>query len=206
MYISFGVSLFLTSAIVGALKTALVLRYLLAPMPVTVPVTALVMVVATALTFAVLSFAVNLLTPTDRRPKSAGTGVDGAPSKERIVAACAAEWGLSEAETDVALFVVKGFSNAEIAELRGCAVGTVKAQLGALFRKSGLENRVQLIALVSDEMCEQALDFASSSKPGPAEAPAEARGAGWAGKRPTSADFGLPVGAARLAATSEALE
>lgn len=55
-----------------------------------------------------------------------------------------AQWKLSPSEKDVALFILKGMSNAEIAELIDKKVGTVKAHSNAVFRKSGLANRNQL--------------------------------------------------------------
>jgi DNA-binding CsgD family transcriptional regulator len=44
-----------------------------------------------------------------------------------------AEWGLTAAEADVALFALKGFDTAGIAELRGAAHGTVSAQLAQVY-------------------------------------------------------------------------
>lgn len=60
------------------------------------------------------------------------------------------DWGLSLAEAEVTLFAVKGFSNKEISELRGSSIATVKKQLSSVYRKSGMENRFQLIAHVND--------------------------------------------------------
>lgn len=77
-------------------------------------------------------------------------------AKETIILRNAPDWGLSQAEADVAIFVVKGFSNAEIAEMRGCAIATVKTQLGRIYHKSGLASRYQLIAFVTDEVCSMA--------------------------------------------------
>ena len=74
-------------------------------------------------------------------------------SKEEIIRRYAQEWGFSEAELDVAVFAAKGFSNVEIAEMRGSSVATIKTQLSHIFRKSGLENRYQLMAFVTDEVC-----------------------------------------------------
>lgn len=76
--------------------------------------------------------------------------------KETIILRNAPDWGLSQAEADVAIFVAKGFSNAEIAEMRGCAIATVKTQLGRIYNKSGLASRYQLIAFVTDEVCSMA--------------------------------------------------
>ncbi|MEQ8899735.1 MAG: helix-turn-helix transcriptional regulator [Roseovarius sp.] len=77
-------------------------------------------------------------------------------AKETVVLRYAPDWGLSQSEADVAIFVAKGFSNAEIAEMRGSAVTTVKSQLGRIYQKSGLETRYQLIAFVTDEVCSMA--------------------------------------------------
>ncbi len=48
-----------------------------------------------------------------------------------------AEWGLTAAERDVALFAIKGMSTADIARLRSTSEGTVKAQTNAIYRKAG---------------------------------------------------------------------
>ncbi|MEM8632121.1 MAG: helix-turn-helix transcriptional regulator [Pseudomonadota bacterium] len=66
-----------------------------------------------------------------------------------------AEWGLTKAERDVALFVVKGMSTAEIAGLRNTSEGTVKAQTNAIYRKAGVSNRAQLVShFVEDLMAD----------------------------------------------------
>jgi DNA-binding CsgD family transcriptional regulator len=90
----------------------------------------------------------------DRRRQQVLAKTNDNPGKENIIAAHAAEWGLTKAETDVALMVVKGFSNAEIAAMRNSALQTVKSQLSAIYAKSGLEGRYQLIAYITDEVCE----------------------------------------------------
>ena len=67
-----------------------------------------------------------------------------------------ANWGLTPAELDVATnFLVKGLSTAEIAAMRGSAEGTVKAQLNAIYRKSGTGNRAELMSLLIDTMMGQ---------------------------------------------------
>lgn len=47
-----------------------------------------------------------------------------------------ADWGLTPAERDVALFAIKGLSLAGIASLRKTSGGTVKAQTNAIYRKA----------------------------------------------------------------------
>lgn len=62
------------------------------------------------------------------------------------------DWGLSASEADVAIYAMKGFSNAEVAALRGTSASTVKSQLNAVYRKSGMSNRQQLIAFLVEEL------------------------------------------------------
>ena len=62
------------------------------------------------------------------------------------------QWSLTPAEQDVALFAIKGFSTADIAQLRNVSEGTVKAQTAAIYRKAGVSGRTQLLALFIDEL------------------------------------------------------
>lgn len=64
------------------------------------------------------------------------------------------QWELTEAERDVALFAIKGFSTQDIAEFRGVSEGTVKAQTNAIYRKAGVSGRPQLLSLFIDELVE----------------------------------------------------
>ncbi len=63
-------------------------------------------------------------------------------------------WSLSPSERDVALFAVRGFTNTEIAELRGTGEATVKTQINAIFRKAGVNSRSQLLGLFVDALLE----------------------------------------------------
>lgn len=63
-----------------------------------------------------------------------------------------AEWALSPAERDVALFAIKGMSTAEIAGLRNTSEGTVKAQTNAIYRKAGVTGRPQLLSLFIEDL------------------------------------------------------
>ncbi len=62
------------------------------------------------------------------------------------------DWRLTDSERDVALLMIKGQSNEGIAAIRGTAVGTVRAQSSSVFRKAGVEGRVQLLTLLLDEV------------------------------------------------------
>ncbi|WP_435259491.1 helix-turn-helix transcriptional regulator [Thioclava sp. FR2] len=62
------------------------------------------------------------------------------------------DWGLTPSERDVALFALKGLDVAEIAELRGAAQGTVRAQLSSIYAKSGTTNRAQFAAWFVEDL------------------------------------------------------
>ena len=68
------------------------------------------------------------------------------------------DWGLTPAERDVALFSVKGMTLPEIASLRNTSVGTVKAQTNAIYRKAGVGNRAQLLALFIEDLIDPETD------------------------------------------------
>lgn len=66
-------------------------------------------------------------------------------------------WGLTPSESDVALFVIKGMSNSEIAELRSSSEGTIKAHLNAVFRKADVTGRNQLVSLLVEDLMNEPL-------------------------------------------------
>jgi DNA-binding HTH domain-containing proteins len=66
------------------------------------------------------------------------------------------QWGLTAAEADVAMFMVKGLSIAEIAAMRGSTEATVKSHLNAIYRKSGTTGRPDVLALILDALMGQA--------------------------------------------------
>lgn len=65
-----------------------------------------------------------------------------------------ADWRLTPAEADVALFALKGCEVAEIAALRGAAAGTVRAQLARVYAKAGVRSHAALMATLMEELVE----------------------------------------------------
>jgi len=63
-----------------------------------------------------------------------------------------AQWKLTSAEADVALFALKGCDAQDIAELRGAAAGTVRAQLTRVYAKAGVGSQSSLVALFLEEL------------------------------------------------------
>lgn len=63
-----------------------------------------------------------------------------------------AEWALTAAEKDVALFLLKGLSTQEISALRQTSEGTVKAQTNAIYRKADVTGRPQFLSLFIDDL------------------------------------------------------
>jgi DNA-binding CsgD family transcriptional regulator len=63
------------------------------------------------------------------------------------------ELNLTEAEREIAIFIMKGMSPGEIAELRGTVVGTVKTQTTSVFKKMQVKSRAELLSqLIHDVM------------------------------------------------------
>jgi len=70
----------------------------------------------------------------------------------RIIADRFVDWGLSAAETDVALFALKGCSVTEIAGLRSSAPGTVRAQLSQVYAKAGVSSQAMLMSIFLEDL------------------------------------------------------
>ena len=62
------------------------------------------------------------------------------------------DWALTGAESEVALFALKGCDAAEIARLRGAAAGTVRAQLSQIYAKAGVASQAALVSLFVDDL------------------------------------------------------
>lgn len=62
------------------------------------------------------------------------------------------KWQLTQSETEIAWLIVKGFSFAEIAYLRGVKEKTVRQQATSIYAKSGAKNRSELTALFLEDL------------------------------------------------------
>lgn len=60
--------------------------------------------------------------------------------------------GLTPAEQETAILIVKGVSIAEMAETTGRGEGTIKAQSSATYQKSGLAGGVQFVSYFIAEL------------------------------------------------------
>ncbi len=63
-----------------------------------------------------------------------------------------AKWGLSPAEQEVALLLLKGLSHKEAAEVRQVSEATVRQQARALYKKAGLGGRADLAAFFLEDL------------------------------------------------------
>lgn len=61
-------------------------------------------------------------------------------------------WSLSQAERDVALLLLKGFSTRDIAQLRSTSERTVRQQAQDVYRKAGLSGRAELSAFFLEDL------------------------------------------------------
>jgi DNA-binding CsgD family transcriptional regulator len=62
------------------------------------------------------------------------------------------QWKLTEAECEVALLVLKGFSHKEIAQLRGTSEATARQQARVAYEKSGLKGRAPFCAYFLEDL------------------------------------------------------
>ena len=62
------------------------------------------------------------------------------------------EWGLSEAEKDIALLTIKGMTISEIAKIRRTKQSTIKTQSSTIYKKAGVSSRAQLVSLLIEEL------------------------------------------------------
>jgi DNA-binding CsgD family transcriptional regulator len=67
------------------------------------------------------------------------------------------EWCLTPTEQDVGMLLVKGFTIAEIAKIRGSAQGTIKAHLNAIYKKSDAHSRAEVLSLLIDPLLTDSL-------------------------------------------------
>jgi len=63
-----------------------------------------------------------------------------------------ANWELTESESDVALFTLKGFNAKEIANLRNASEKTVRNQLTSIYKKSMTSSKVSFIAWFLEDL------------------------------------------------------
>jgi DNA-binding CsgD family transcriptional regulator len=61
-------------------------------------------------------------------------------------------WHLTKAEAEVGLFLLKGLSHKEIAQIRQTSERTIREQSRALYRKSGLSGRSELSAYFLEDL------------------------------------------------------
>ena len=62
------------------------------------------------------------------------------------------EWALTASERDIATLTIKGLNIAQIADVRQNAEGTVKTHLNAIYRKSGMSGRHDLLSSLLENL------------------------------------------------------
>ena len=60
-------------------------------------------------------------------------------------------WGLSPAEKDISVLILKGLGTSEISEIRSTKLGTVKLQVHKILQKAGASNRAEFMSLFMDD-------------------------------------------------------
>ena len=62
------------------------------------------------------------------------------------------QWRLTPSEREIALLVLKGIDNESIAQMRGTASGTVRAQCTQIYAKAEVDGRAQLLSIFMEEL------------------------------------------------------
>lgn len=65
-----------------------------------------------------------------------------------------ADWGMTAAERDVGLLILKGVSHKEIASLRGTSEATVRQQAGSIYAKARLPGKTAFSAYFLEDLVE----------------------------------------------------
>ena len=60
-------------------------------------------------------------------------------------------WGLTPAEKDISVLILKGLGTSEISEIRSTKLGTVKLQVHKILQKAGASNRAEFMSLFMDD-------------------------------------------------------
>lgn len=78
-----------------------------------------------------------------------------------------ADWGLSPAESEVALLLIKGLSMREISSARKVAEKTVRQQATAVYAKSGYAGRHELAAHFIEDLMGEGVGLTAAKVSGP---------------------------------------
>ncbi|MGJ8619028.1 MAG: helix-turn-helix transcriptional regulator [Methylophilaceae bacterium] len=62
------------------------------------------------------------------------------------------QWGLTQAESEVGMLMLKGFSFQEAADVRATSERTIREQARSIYRKSGLAGRSELSAFFLEDL------------------------------------------------------
>lgn len=105
-----------------------------------------------------LLFTVKDVRRTRRRMREQEAALQAAKSAfAEVVSRQFALWALTPAERDVGLLALKGMDVAEIAQARGAAAGTVRAQLTRIYAKAGVAGRSQFAAFFVEDLLSEGL-------------------------------------------------
>ena len=74
------------------------------------------------------------------------------PDLRTAIEAQFSAWSLTPAEQEISMLILKGLSNKEIASVRSASEMTIKQQANAIYRKSGIANRSQLLAFFLEDL------------------------------------------------------
>jgi DNA-binding NarL/FixJ family response regulator len=73
-------------------------------------------------------------------------------------------WGLSSAEKEIALLLLKGLTVKEVAQVRGTSDRTISQQVSSIYEKSGLHTRSELSAYFLEDLLSPRVDSQGANR------------------------------------------
>lgn len=108
--------------------------------------------VFTLLMFYLLSSQIYEIKQTHKKLDSAKTKIHHLQGEMiNYINASFKNWNLTGAENEVAWLIIKGFAFKKIAEIRGVSEKTIGQQTSSIYKKSGANNRYELMSLFLEE-------------------------------------------------------
>jgi len=107
-------------------------------------------VILLAVSLVALSFQLRMLLQINNAQQEALQAASG--ELLQVIEKRFVDWKLSASEKQVALLLIKGLSIQEICDVRNTKAGTVKSQANAVYQKSGLQNRAELVSYFVEDL------------------------------------------------------
>jgi DNA-binding CsgD family transcriptional regulator len=117
-----------------------------AEMPAIITTTIMAFVLVTASVILIITNAIR----NTRKDGGGQAGQQEPPHAQGTLESITAKYGLTKRESEIASFLVKGYSFPQIANTLYLSINTVRTHVKSLYRKTGIHKKQQLIALIEN--------------------------------------------------------